>query len=148
MVKRKTKRKAKSTRRRCTSSGCRKLQVGDTAFCKTHAPEAEDGGQPDDKVVKLSSIDALRFGKADAEMRNAMQGIELIDYRITDLLQSTKVKVSELRTKKALLETMVGNHKASYQELVRNIADTYGIPDPAQMAIDPDNGTVRDLRKL
>lgn len=100
---------------------------------------------PDDKVVKLSERDALRFGKVDAEVRNAIQGQRLIDYQITELQQKAEAKIKELQGQKARLIAMVESHEQDYKALIEELAKTYGIPDHKKMAIDPDNGTVRDL---
>lgn len=134
-------------RKRCTFPGCKKLQISGALFCKGHLNGQEATEEaPDDKVVKLSERDALRFGKIDAEVRNALQGQQLVDYKITEIQQKTRAQVTELQAAKARLIALVKSHEHDYRALVEELAETYGIDDPKNMAIDPDNGTVRDLR--
>lgn len=141
--KKKVSAKQRTPRKRCSLNGCRKLRLDTTEFCRDHQNEVDPG----EKVVKLDELDALRFGKADAEIRNAVQGQQLIDYKISKIQEEANAKIKALNMEKLQLISVVKNHQGNYKELVKGIADTYGIPDPSQMAIDPDNGTVRDLRK-
>jgi hypothetical protein len=142
--KRKKSKNGKAVRKKCTRPGCRRLQVGETGLCKACALEEQLG---DPKVVKLSEQDALRFGKIDAEVRNAIQGQRLIDYEIVEFQQNAKNKLRELNVRKAQLVALSKSLEGEYKQVVMGIADKYGIGDPTQMAIDPDVGTVRDLRQ-
>lgn len=151
MTKRKVNRKGEESKRgarkRCSSSGCRKLRVGESIFCKAHTSAGEGEEPSDPKVTKLSEVDALRFGKADAEMRNDMQELRLIDYQAAEVRQKAKSQLMELDVRKAQLQNALKSNKVKYLALVEELAKSYGIGDPKNMVIDPDSGTVRDLTR-
>lgn len=135
----------REARKRCVVDGCRRLQLNGSTHCRFHQEPKAETSSPADDVVKLTERDALRFGKVDAEVRNALQGQRLIDYEIDALRRNAQEKIADLQLRKAQLVAVVKNHESNYNELVQEIAESYGIHDPTKMAIDPDNGTVRNL---
>jgi len=138
----------KGPRKRCDSEDCRRLRLNGSTYCRFHQSKPASAEVADENVVKLSERDALRFGKVDAEVRNAIQGQKLIDYEINVVQQNVRQKIAELQQRKAELINVVREYQGSYQAIVQEIAETYGIHDPAKMAIDPDAGIVRDLTKV
>lgn len=155
MVRAKTKRK-KPANKQCSVKGCRKVRRDDTEFCRQHqngssqqkvASNGADQTELDEGVIRLDGVDALKFGKIDAELRNAMQGQKIADYQMSEMQTLHKQRMKELQANKEHLGHLIAAHKAEYMELVTALAEKYGIDDPTMMTIDPDNGIVRDLRK-
>jgi septal ring factor EnvC (AmiA/AmiB activator) len=99
-----------------------------------------------DKVMKMTQIEALQFGKLDAEIRNQLQGMKLVDHQLLELKRKYQEDVAQLTNLKAHHEDSVKHLRPQYQDLVNTLAKKYGINDPKRMVIDPDSGTVRDAR--
>jgi len=106
--------------------------------------------QPDahDHIQKLDKLDALEFGKLDAEMRNALQGVRLADYEIQDLRAKATERISFLELNKQKLLASVEKMKPEYEALLKRIAKKHGINGPQHLILDPDSGIVRDARSL
>lgn len=133
--------KAKKKAATCAEKGCRR-RVNGAAYCDKHL-----AGYPEEGVSRLDRVDALRFGKIDAELRNAAQGQQLIDYKLAELQNVYRQKVEELKGQREHLGTLIESQREEYKHVVTALAKKYGIDDPGKMTIDPDNGIVRDLRK-
>lgn len=99
-----------------------------------------------DSVVKLSEMDSLRFGKLDAEVRNAMQGIRIATLEIDQANTLHAARLGSLETHRAQLKSHLETLRPQYDALVREIATKHGIDDPKHMVVDPETGTVRDAR--
>jgi hypothetical protein len=102
----------------------------------------------DSLVTRVTDEEALRFGKMDAEIRNYLQGIRLVDYEFQDNERAYETKKATLFTNRQQLEYRMGVLRQQYEEMVKGLAKKYRIPDPTQMSIDPDTGIIRDLRGL
>jgi len=101
-----------------------------------------------DHVQKLDKMDALEFGKLDAEMRNALQGIRLADYEIQDIRAKMAERITFLEINKQKLTADVEKMRPEYESLLKRIAKKHGIDDPQYLVLDPDSGVVRDARSL
>lgn len=145
------KKKKKPESNKCLAKGCRLVRRDGTEFCRKHqngaSTEATADVAPEEGVIRLDNVDALRFGKIDAELRNAVQGQTIIDFKMSELNTMHKQRIKELQANREHLCALVAASKGQYLELVDKLAKKYGIDDPSQMTIDPDNGIVRDLRK-
>jgi hypothetical protein len=97
-------------------------------------------GSPDDGVQKLTEVEALRFGKLDAEIRNARMGMELSKHEIVRLNQQIAVIRNQVAQVNDNLEKSL---QPEYNRFVSGLAKKYGIP-VQRLVIDPDLGTVRD----
>ena len=143
--------KKKSASKKCAMKNCRLVQRDGTEFCRKHqngkVQKLPADIEPEEGVIRLDKMDALKFGKIDAELRNAVQGQMIADYKMSELQSVHKQRMREQQANKEHLGTLVAAHKEEYLELVKALAEKYGIDDPSQMTIDPDNGIVRDLRK-
>jgi hypothetical protein len=84
---------------------------------------------------KLRKIEALAFGKLDAELRNYIQGIQIINFKIKDLEREKQ----ELRN---LIETK----NKQYQQLLDTLASKYKIQNKHDIEIDPDLGTIKEKK--
>lgn len=134
--------KTKKSVATCVEKGCRRRRVAGGEFCKAHMKDSLDEG-----VSRLDRVDALKFGKIDAEIRNAVQGRQLIDYKMAELQANYKQRMEEMKSQKDHLGRLIESHKGDYTLFVKSLAEKYGIDDPSRMVIDPDNGIVRDLKK-
>lgn len=136
MAKKKAKKKVakkKTTKRKARSKS------------KRQAPDEQQA--PDEAVTRISREDSLHFGKLDAEIRNAAQGIQLLNYRIAEEEAKYKARQLGLTAERGNLEMTIKTIKPEYEALVAKLAKESGIENPKTMAVDPDTGTVRDLSK-
>lgn len=127
---------------KCRAKGCRKPRVPGLAFCekclaKNDAPES---------VVRLTEVEALRWGKADAELRNMQQGIQINKFEIERVTREANQRIAELNQLIAVAEAEILAKKPAYLALVNEFAAKYGIPAD-KMTIDPDTRRIRDLSK-
>jgi hypothetical protein len=126
--------------RECNHKGCKvKATIG--AFCKKHAEKND----PVEQAVKLSELEALKFGKMDAEMRNCLQGIQLADYEINRIRVEAQQKMEQQQIQRSKLNDQLGRLKAEYVPFVKELAAKYKMPDADKMSIDPDSRIIRDI---
>jgi len=100
-----------------------------------------------DRCVHLTEVEALRFGKLDAEMRNALQGLRLADADTELTKREYASKVAGLQEHKQQLVAKLASLRATYEPFVSKLAEKYGMKDPKSMSVDPDTGVIRDLTK-
>lgn len=136
------KKSANSGRRQCATKGCRKMRASNSEFCVKCR-----GSEPVDMAVKVTEVEALRFARLDAELRNNMQGVELLRFRIQDVSREKSRAIAGLEAEIKHLQSLAATMRPEYNGLVTAIAEKYGISDPAHMTIDPDTMIVRDLTK-
>jgi hypothetical protein len=103
------------------------------------------------EVMKVDELEAARFAALDAELRNHLQMIRILDLEHTkaehdmrEYVTSHQNSQAQRVTQKQFYETQVGLKKKEYQEFVTGLGKKYGL-DPAKMAIDPETRTIRDL---
>lgn len=101
-----------------------------------------------DHVHRLDQIEALKFGKLDAEMRNLAQGLKLISYEIQDVRRQADDRIATLELNKKKIAADLERARPEYQALLKEIAERHGIDDPKNLLIDPDSGIVHDSRSL
>ena len=130
---------SKKAKRTCDHPGCEKRKASG-AFCKDHLADADAV----EGVLRLTELEASRWGRLDAEMRNALQGLRLADLEV----EQAKRQFVEFRSIKELekgrLQGMIEKIRPEYKQLVDELGEKYGI-DPTKMAIDPDTRVIRDL---
>ena len=97
-----------------------------------------------DKVLRMTETEALRFGKLDAEIRNNLQGIQLAALQSSALTRDYQDKKASLAHLQAAHQKEVDRLRPMLTDLVKELAEKYGIPDPSRLVVDPDNGTLRD----
>jgi hypothetical protein len=144
-------------------SKARKPSAGRKPRGKKAAKAAEPGGNnagksefPSDTVEKMTAQEAMSFRALDAELRNTLQGIKLIDLEVEKLEREFRDKVKgieaayrekilEKQAEREQLRVAFDSKQADYNEVVQGIAEARGL-DPTQMALDPEARTIRDLR--
>ena len=106
-----------------------------------------------DGVMKVTELEAARFAAIDAEMRNHLQSIRIIELEFGKAEQdmrdyATKFQSDQTKrvSQKQFYENQVALKKTEYLAFVTELGSTYGL-DPAQMSIEPESRTIRDLRK-
>lgn len=85
---------------------------------------------------KLKKIEALAFGKLDAELRNAIQGIQIIDFKIKDL-----------EREKINLKKLIEQKNKQYQELISILALKYKVKNKDNLVIDPDSYIIKEKQE-
>lgn len=138
---------------KCSFDGCRKKALKD-GLCTKHAGHVEPTNvYPIDNVMRVTELEAARFAASDAEIRNAQQGMKILELEITaadralaDAVARTKFEQDRRRANHEALKQLVETKKKSYLEFVTELSQKYNL-DPQQMAIDPDTRVLRDLRE-
>jgi hypothetical protein len=148
-AKRKTSRRTKKTvtkkkaeTRGCVVDGCRRAAV-DGPFCKKCALVTDAS----DIVVKVTEIEALQFGKMDAELRNHVQGLELISAKVREVKADFQAQMVQLEASRKSISMQATAIRPRYDTLISELAERYGVADQTKMAIDPDTRILRDLTK-
>jgi len=153
MAKAKTKKatKERTTYTRCSVPKCRRKAVKGP-LCKPHAEEHEAAQFPVDTVVKVTPLEAAQFSALDAEIRNSLQGVRILDLEIEAAEKNIREVVTAhhaaqtvKRDNKNALRVAIDAKKIEYQEFVTALGTKYGM-DASQMTIDTDTRTLRDLR--
>ena len=96
----------------------------------------------DPNVLQLTELEALRWGKMDAEMRNVLQGIRLEDLEIESLTRTYVIQKQTREAMKLKLLAEVERRKKEYEAFTKQLAEKYHV-DLARMAIDPETGVIR-----
>lgn len=99
----------------------------------------------DSALLKMTEVECLRLSALDAEVRNAIQGIRIINYE----LQTEEIKFSQIKQQKTIqrknVEQILDAKKREYEKLLNHIGQKYQL-DPRQMSFDTETGLLRDLR--
>lgn len=145
-------------RKRCEYQGCRKLApIKGSIFCESHqngqgkrAVEVTEEqvsveeAQPVIKHVTMEELERLQLAALDAEMRNAGQGIKILDLEWErthrDFLQQQQIFVA----KKTALVEKFNDRKKHYNQLITELGIRYDI-DPKHMTFDTETGILRSL---
>jgi len=141
---------------KCSAPKCRKPAIRD-GLCEKHTREVTtttDGPvNPQDGVLKVDELEAARFAALDAELRNHLQSIRIIELEFGKAEQDMKEYVTKFQHEQTqrsgqrkYYQDLVTVKKAEYQDFVQSLGKKYGL-DPTQMSIEPESRTIRDLRK-
>jgi len=98
-----------------------------------------------DMTVRLTEIEALKFGKLDAEIRNAAQGIQIANYRKQELRMEFESKCRKEDESMAELNGLIKKLKPEYEELLEELIKKYNIRDRNHLSIDPDTRIIREV---
>jgi hypothetical protein len=108
--------------------------------------ESHPGEFPSDHVMKLTELEALRFGSLDTTIRNALQGMKILEQEgILQDIQHQKNQENR-HLQRLQLQSQVAGKEAEYKNLVNELAEKYRL-EPDKMSIDPDTRVIRDLRE-
>jgi hypothetical protein len=138
------KKSAKPKRRVCKTKKCMKTAAADQDLC----PVCLDNADADSKVLKVTEVEALRFAKLDAELRNDRQALQIFDFKMSEIKDKAEKEITDLSNQRQQVSAAITARKPEYQQLVKALADKYGIEDPSKMTIDPDTCVIRDLSKV
>ena len=97
-----------------------------------------------EQIKKLDQLDALKFGKIDAEMRNMLQGIRLTEYELAEVKKIAEEKTAILNSQLQKLKADVERTKPEYEALMKVIAKKYKV-DGKRMTLDPDSGVIHEM---
>jgi hypothetical protein len=98
-----------------------------------------------DHIVKLTELEAATFKATDAEVRNALQGLKILEL---EMRESERKFYDEKETRLRMIDNLKNQQEVKYKEyrnLVEEISKKYKI-DPHSMTIDPDTRVIRDLK--
>jgi len=137
--------KKKVVTKQCARKGCRKRAKPGVGLCEAHEKEVNEAAYPIDGVIKISELRAYKFAALDAEMRNAQQGIRIIDLEMAQAQRQYEDAQRARIARRQAIEQDVSNKKEAYKQLVQTIADEFNL-DVTKMSIDPDTCVVTDLR--
>jgi len=151
--------KSKSNYRKTKATGWGKTsdsEVGEVSVSEqTVVSEVQASIQdesPIDGVQRVTELEAAKFAALDAELRNTLQGIRILDLETETAENAFRSSVArhqsdqaQRQSQKKMLEGAVVVKKDEYTRFVKTLAESYGL-DPAKMSIDPETRTLRDLR--
>lgn len=100
-----------------------------------------------DMTIRLTEIEALTFGKLDAEIRNAAQGIQIANYRKQEFRIEYENKCRKEDNSVAELNMTIKKLKPEYEALVEELIKKYNIKDRNRMSIDPDTRIIREIEE-
>jgi hypothetical protein len=107
---------------------------------------------PIDGVQRVTELEAAKFAALDAELRNTLQGIRILDLEtetaennLRSIVARHQSDQAQRQSQKKMLEGVVGTKRDEYTLFVKTLAATYDL-DPTKMSIDPETRTLRDLR--
>ena len=147
--------KVKKSLSECKTKGCHEPQLEGAAFCAKHLVQND----PQERVEKVTEIEALRWAKTYAEVENCRQAIRLCQYEIEKVEREARDKIEEqtrqitvaanrqiagLRQKIQIEEADIARSKPFYDDLVKGLSEKYNIPVEG-MVIDPENRIIRDM---
>jgi len=98
-----------------------------------------------DLVRHLTELEALQFGKLDAEMRNRIQGVKIADLELEKFDRTCQEQRVHLLAQKQALTLEINTSKPKYEAFIRRLAKKYRIQDPDKMTIDPDVGVIKEF---
>ena len=139
----------------CKTKGCHEPQVEGAAFCAKHLVKND----PQERVEKVTEIEALKWAKTYAEVENCRQAVRLCQYEIEKVERAARDKLDELsrqiagetnrqvaalRQKIKMEESDIARSKPFYDDLVKGLSEKYNIPIEG-MVIDPENRIIRDM---
>ena len=133
------------SRKQCERQGCRKRAKAGVGLCAVHEKEVQEAAFPVDGVIKISELRAYKFAALDAEMRNAQQGMRILDLEMVQAQRQHEDAQRTRMAKRQAIEHEVAGKKETYKQLVQAIADEFDL-DVTKMSIDPETCVVTDLR--
>lgn len=157
----------KQKRKQCSVKGCRKLCADGWEQCVDHKPF-----DPVEDVLKLTLEEAEKWGRLDAEIRNALQGhrIKALEIQVASLVEEKRQKAAaeqETQRRQAYearerefgerlqstlqkyqdeikgLGRRINQLRADYEAYTKELANKYKL-DVTKIVIDPDVGTIRE----
>lgn len=93
----------------------------------------------------LTELESLKLGKLDAEMRNAAQGLRLIELEMYREKRKFEEYCATKNAESKVLTSLLATLQPQYEGVILSIAKKYGIQDPKNMLFDPDTGLIRDM---
>lgn len=130
-------------------------EVSGSVSEETAASEAQgqlEAENPIEGVQRVTELEAAKFSALDAELRNTLQGIRILDLEtetaennLRNIVSRHQSDQAQRQSQKKMLEGVVVTKRDEYTRFVKGLAETYGL-DPAKMSIDPETRTLRDLR--
>lgn len=139
------KKTTKAKYKTCSVKGCRRkaLANGKCKKCST----LENTVSTTEGVKRLTEVEALKFGKLDAEIRNGLQGLRLLAFEAKEIQAKYQTDIKKKQDEEASLRTRLQQIQPGYNKLIEELAKKYGIDDPQQMVVDTDSRIVRDVGK-
>jgi len=98
-----------------------------------------------DEIMKMTEIESLKFGKIDAEIRNAALSIQISNFHKQFLKTEFEMKSKEEDEKIASFNALIRKLKPEYDRLIKELATKYNISDVSKMSIDPDTKIIREI---
>jgi len=146
---------AKTKIRKCSAPKCRQSALRD-GLCERHIVELTADHMvpvPQDDVMKVSELEAAKYAALDAELRNHLQMVRILDLEFTKAEHDMRAYAAQHQnsqtqraSQKQFYETQVGLKKNEYLDFVKSLGARYDL-DPTKMSIDPETRVIRDLTK-
>ena len=98
-----------------------------------------------DAVTKLTELEAMKFGKIDAEIRNAALSIQVATYKKQEYRTEYEIRCRQEDEKIAEYNMLIKKLRPEYEALMKELIEKYKISDVCKLSIDPDTRVIREI---
>lgn len=114
---------------------------------KPRKPKASNGAGsfPVDEVVKMTELERLSVGKADAELANLLQAIRIHDLEGEKLAKDHAATMQGRAAHRIQLIAAFEGKQRQQRQTVQEVAVKYGM-EVTDFAYDPESGVLHDVR--
>lgn len=110
---------------------------------------SEDETSPEDILKRLDAIELEKFCRFEAEIKVCLQALRILDFEAGEAKRSLQIRMAAFENQKQRINAELNAKlRPQYNALLAELADKYGISEPARMLIDTDAGTIRDSSEL
>lgn len=98
-----------------------------------------------DNVQKITEIESLKFGKLDAEIRNAIQSIQIANYKKQEYRLEYEAKCNKEDLNIIEINNILRQLRPQYEALIAELIKKYNIKDKDKLSIDPDTRIIQEI---
>jgi len=132
-------------RPRCETAKCKRSAKHDDGLCDP-CHEKLLAEYPADSVLKMTELEAARLAAMDAELRNDLQTIRVMDLELEKMERDHRERVASRGLQKGAIVAQVERRRRDYETFVKDLAAKHSL-DPTKMSFDTDTRVLRDLRE-
>lgn len=112
-------------------------------------PSEDEVSDPEDILKRLDAIELEKFCRFEAEIKVCLQALRIVDFEAGEAKRSLQIRMAAFENQKQRISAELNAKlRPQYNALLAELADKYGISEPARMLIDTDAGTIRDSSEL
>lgn len=138
-------------RKQCSNPTCKKRRVLDNLYCQKCLDKQEMENDPHHGLPRLTEVEAERWGRLDAEIRNYLLSqklkqaeLQILEYQEKERQQRHALVLAQKNNEIEELRQRVLVARQEYDKLTDSFAAKYNI-SKTKMVIDPDTRVIREL---